>query len=170
MTPFNHDVSQLLDQLCQHIQRHPRFHPAIKMVGIRTGGEWVAQALHQQLGLTEPLGVLDIAFYRDDFSRIGLHPTVQPSVIPWELDDQAVFLVDDVLYTGRTTRAAMNELFDYGRPASITLVSLVERKGGRELPIQPDIFALQIECDQTLKLNGPDPLTLCLIDSAENQQ
>lgn len=137
------------------------------MLGIRTGGEWIAQALHQRLGLPEPLGILDSSFYRDDFASVGLHHEVQPSIIPWDLDNQNVFLVDDVLYTGRTTRAAMNELFDYGRPASITLVTLVDRKGCRQLPIQPDISALQLECHQTVKLHGPTPLTLSLIDPAE---
>ncbi|UQB41700.1 bifunctional pyr operon transcriptional regulator/uracil phosphoribosyltransferase PyrR [Thiomicrospira microaerophila] len=169
MTPLNQDVSTLIDELCEQIQKHPRFSPQIKMLGIRTGGEWIAQTLHRKLALTEPLGVLDSSFYRDDFSKVGLHPEVQPSVIPWELTDQHLFLVDDVLYTGRTTRAAMNELFDYGRPASITLVTLVDRRGCRELPIQPDITALKLECSQTLKLHGPDPLTLSLIEPAETE-
>ncbi len=167
MTKLNFDMSLLLDELAQAIRQHPRFNTDIKLIGIRTGGEWIAQALHQRLALTHPLGVLDIAFYRDDFSKIGLHPAVQPSNIPWDIENQAIFLVDDVLYTGRTTRAAMNEIFDYGRPASITLVTLVDRKGCRELPIQPDITALQMQCHQTLKLTGPEPLTMTLVDHTE---
>lgn len=167
MTSLNIDINQLLDELSDKIRQHPRFHQDIKMIGIRTGGEWIAQALAQRLDLANPLGVLDISFYRDDFSKIGLNPAVQPSSIPWDINDQDLFLVDDVLYTGRTTRAAMNELFDYGRPASITLVTLVDRKGCRELPIQPDIYALQMQCHQTLKLNGPSPLTMSLLDSSE---
>ena len=131
MTKLNFDMPLLLDELAEAIRQHPRFNADIKLIGIRTGGEWIAQALHQRLALTHPLGVLDIAFYRDDFSKIGLHPAVQPSNIPWDIENQAIFLVDDVLYTGRTTRAAMNEIFDYGRPASITLVTLVDRKGCR---------------------------------------
>lgn len=166
MTPIQ-DVNPLLDQLCDQIQQHPRFTNDIKMLGIRTGGEWIAQALHQRLGLSAPLGILDSSFYRDDFARNGLPAEVQPSHIPWDLDNQNVFLVDDVLFTGRTTRAAMNELFDYGRPASITLVTLVDRKGCRELPIQPDLCAMTLECNQAIKLHGPDPLTLSLIDPAE---
>lgn len=167
MTTLNFDINQLLDELAEKIRQHPLFNPQAKFIGIRTGGEWIAQGLHQRLDLPSPLGVLDISFYRDDFSKIGLNPAVQPSSIPWAIDDQAIFLIDDVLYTGRTTRAAMNEIFDYGRPASITLVTLVDRKGARELPIQPDISALQMQCHQTLKLSGPPPLTMTLVEKAE---
>ena len=88
------------------------------LVGIRTGGVWVAERLRAHLGLAEPLGELNIAFYRDDFSRIGIHPTVEPSVLPFDVDGRDLILVDDILYTGRTVRAAMNEIFDYGRPRS----------------------------------------------------
>ena len=94
----------------------------------------MAERLREQLGVTMPLGTLDISFYRDDFSRIGLHPEVKPSRIPFEVEGRHILLVDDVLNTGRTMRAAMNELFDFGRPASIRLAVLVDR-GGRELPI-----------------------------------
>ncbi|MGE4502929.1 MAG: bifunctional pyr operon transcriptional regulator/uracil phosphoribosyltransferase PyrR [Thiomicrospira sp.] len=167
MTNLNLDIQALLDELADAIRQHPRFHPDIKLVGIRTGGEWIAHALHQRLNLSQALGVLDISFYRDDFSKIGLHPAVQPSNIPWSVENETLFLVDDVLYTGRTTRAAMNEIFDYGRPASITLVTLVDRKGCRELPIQPDITALQMQCHQTLKLTGPEPLTMTLVEHTE---
>ena len=104
------------------------------MIGIHTGGVWIAEALHKALGLRQPLGTLNITFYRDDFTRIGMHPQVQPSNLPFEIDDQHIVLVDDVLHTGRTIRAALNEIFDYGRPASVILVTLVDR-GGRELPI-----------------------------------
>jgi pyrimidine operon attenuation protein/uracil phosphoribosyltransferase len=104
------------------------------MVGIHSGGVWVAHKLHEQLGRDVPLGTLDISFYRDDFSHSGLHPRVRPSSIPFDVAGRDIILVDDVLYTGRTVRAAMNELFDYGRPASIRLAVLLDR-GGRELPI-----------------------------------
>ena len=170
MTKLNLDINQLLDELADKIREHKLFDDQAKLIGIRTGGEWIAKGLHQRLNITSPLGVLDISFYRDDFSKIGLNPAVQPSNIPWSVDDQHIFLIDDVLYTGRTTRAAMNEIFDYGRPASITLVSLVDRKGARELPIQPDISALQMQCHQTLKLTGPEPLSMTLIENAEADQ
>ena len=131
------------------------------MVGIHTGGVWVAQRLHELLALHEPLGALDISFYRDDFSRIGVHPQVKPSNLPFDVEGRHIVLVDDVLYTGRTIRAALNEIFDYGRPASVTLAVLVER-GGRELPIQADVAGvqMQLEADQQVKLSGPDHLAL----------
>jgi len=131
------------------------------MIGIHTGGVWVAEQLHQMLELTSPLGKLNIAFYRDDFTRIGLHPHVQPSNLPIDINDRKIILVDDVLHTGRTVRAALNEIFDYGRPASIDLTVLVQRNG-RELPIQPTFFgcALHLNKNEHVKLSGPDPLSL----------
>ena len=129
------------------------------MVGIQTGGVWVATALHQQLKISEPLATLDISFYRDDFSRIGMNPKVKPSQLPPDVDERHIILVDDVLHTGRTIRAAMNELFDYGRPASITLVCLIDRSG-RELPLQADIIGDHIALNEGehIKLTGPEPL------------
>jgi len=129
------------------------------MVGIHTGGVWLANILHQKLAIEQPLSTLDISFYRDDFSRIGMNPKVKPSQLPPQIDDRHIILVDDVLHTGRTIRAAMNEIFDYGRPASITLVCLVERSG-REIPIQADIVGqhLHLEEGQHIKLTGPEPL------------
>jgi pyrimidine operon attenuation protein/uracil phosphoribosyltransferase len=130
------------------------------MVGIHTGGVWLATQLHQQLKIVEPLATLDISFYRDDFSRIGMNPKVKPSNLPPDVEDRHILLIDDVLHTGRTIRAAMNELFDYGRPASITLLCLIERSG-RELPLQADIVGQHIELndDEHIKLSGPEPLT-----------
>lgn len=141
------------------------------MIGIHTGGVWVAERLHSALGLAEPLGCLDISFYRDDFTRIGINPQVKPSRIPLSVDNRHIVLVDDVLYTGRTIRAALNEIFDYGRPASIILAVLVERSG-RELPLQADVVGLPIELKQKqhIKLQGPDPLKLSIIDTAETEK
>ena len=129
------------------------------MVGIHTGGVWVAEKLHRLLKIEEPLATLDISFYRDDFSRIGMNPQVKPSELPPDVEDRHIILVDDVLHTGRTIRAAMNELFDYGRPASIILVCLVDRSG-RELPLQADVVGAHIELtdDEHIKLTGPEPL------------
>ena len=104
------------------------------LVGIRTGGAWLAERLHRELGLATPLGSLDISFYRDDFDSVGLHRQVKPSQIPFDVNDRHIVVVDDVLYTGRTVRAAMNELFDYGRPGKIELAALIDR-GERQLPI-----------------------------------
>lgn len=135
----------------------------LAMIGIHTGGVWIAKALHQRLQLPQPLGTLDISFYRDDFSRIGMHPQVKPSHLPYEIEGKHIVLVDDVLYTGRTIRAAMNELFDYGRPASIRLAALISRNG-RELPIEAEFVGIHIECaeQQQIKLSGPEPLELTL--------
>lgn len=134
------------------------------MVGIHTGGVWVARNLHARLNMQEPLASLDISFYRDDFSRIGVNPQVKPSELPPDIDDQHIILVDDVLHTGRTIRAAMNEIFDFGRPASITLVCMIDRSG-RELPLQPDIAGMQIELDdgEHIKVTGPEPMALELM-------
>ncbi len=129
------------------------------MIGIHTGGVWVAAALHKRMELTEPLSTLNISFYRDDFTRIGMHPQVLPSQVHASTEGRAIILVDDVLFTGRTIRAAINEIFDYGRPASITLATLVERDG-RELPVQADVVGLHMSLkgDQQVKLTGPTPL------------
>lgn len=134
---------------------------APSMVGIHTGGVWIAQRLHALLGLDQPLGGLDISFYRDDFTRIGMNPQVQPSNLPFNVDDRHIILVDDVLHTGRTIRAALNELFDYGRPASILLAVLVERSG-RELPIQANVVGKHLDLgpQEHVKLTGPEPLAL----------
>src|SRR3981189_1423375 len=100
------------------------------LVGIRTGGAWLAERLHRELKLATPLGALDISFYRDDFDAAGLHHQVKPSQIPFDLNGRHIVVIDDVLYTGRTVRAAMNELFDYGRPGKIELATLVDRGEG----------------------------------------
>ncbi|HHH39030.1 MAG TPA: bifunctional pyr operon transcriptional regulator/uracil phosphoribosyltransferase PyrR [Sedimenticola sp.] len=136
------------------------------MIGIHTGGAWLAERLHRLLDIRDPLGTLDISFYRDDFTRIGMNPEVKPSHIPFPVDDRHIVLVDDVLQTGRTIRAAMNEIFDYGRPASILLAVLVERSG-RELPIQPGVVGIRppLGPEQHITLNGPDPLRLVIGDS-----
>jgi pyrimidine operon attenuation protein/uracil phosphoribosyltransferase len=116
----------------------------VHLVGIYSGGAWLAQRLQQDLGLSGALGTLNVSFYRDDFDRIGLHPQIEPSEIGFDVVDRHLILVDDVLYTGRTIRAAMNELFDYGRPASIRLVVLIDR-AQRELPICANFAALQLK-------------------------
>ena len=137
------------------------------LVGIHTGGVWLAERLHQELGITKPLGTLDVSFYRDDFDKIGLHSQVKPSEIPFEVEGAHIILVDDVLYTGRTIRAAINELFDYGRPASISLATLVDR-GGRELPIAAQYtgIALELPVDKMLELKREEngKLSLNLYD------
>ncbi|HID45097.1 MAG TPA: bifunctional pyr operon transcriptional regulator/uracil phosphoribosyltransferase PyrR [Chromatiaceae bacterium] len=163
-TFMQHDaILDLIQGMARLTTRHlqDRGITAPVMIGIHTGGVWVAERLHQLLHIGEPLGQLDISFYRDDFTRIGMNPQVKPSQIPFAVDDRHIILVDDVIQSGRTIRAAMNEIFDFGRPASITLVTLIERSG-RELPIQPDIIGLEppLAGDEHIRLQGPEPLKL----------
>jgi pyrimidine operon attenuation protein/uracil phosphoribosyltransferase len=134
------------------------------MIGIHTGGLWVAEQLHELMNIGTPLGSLNISFYRDDFTRIGMHPQVNPSNLPVNVEDRHIILVDDVLFTGRTIRAALNEIFDYGRPAQVILACLVDRSG-RELPIQADVVGEHIELNdnQQVKLSGPSPLELTVV-------
>ena len=124
------------ERLCQQLaaELKPLLGPKTAMIGLYTGGAWLAERLHALLGMKEPLGLMDIAFYRDDYHARGLHHDPKRTKIPYDVNGRDLLLVDDVLYTGRKVRAAMNELFDYGRPASIALVVLVDR-GGRQLPV-----------------------------------
>ena len=139
------------------------------MIGIRTGGVWIAEQMHQRLNINEPLGLLDISFYRDDFSQIGVNPNVKPSQLPPNIEGRDIILIDDVFYTGRTIRAALNEIFDYGRPNQVVLAVLIERDG-RQIPLCPDCIGASITLDagQRIKLTGPDPLAIHLqtIDAA----
>jgi pyrimidine operon attenuation protein / uracil phosphoribosyltransferase len=155
------DAEALLRELAAKIR--PHVDPsAAALVGIYTGGVWLAQRLKDELAITAPVGTLDISFYRDDFGTRGLNPNTKRSDIPFEVQDRHIVLVDDVLYTGRTIRAALNELFDYGRPASIRLAVLVDRDC-RELPIAAQFvgttFAVErdeilvLERDEHAKLN-----------------
>jgi len=123
----------------------------VRLVGVHTGGVWLAQRLKADLAVPHEVGILDISFYRDDFSRSGLNPSVKPSSIAFDVEGADIVLVDDVLYTGRTVRAAMNELFDYGRPARIDLAVLIDR-GGRELPVQPTVVGRRIEVPEEISV------------------
>lgn len=151
MTTRLPDAETLLQALAVQVRNAVRDNTAL--IGIHTGGVWLAERLHHELGLAVPLGTLDVSFYRDDFEQRGLRPQVRPSTIPFEVDGRDLLLVDDVLYTGRTIRAAMNELFDFGRPASIRLATLIDR-AGRELPIAPQFVGACIEVtpDQNIEL------------------
>lgn len=160
------DAEGLCRQLAEQIR--PHITPETALVGIHTGGVWIAERLHRALGLSTSLGSLDPAYYRDDVTRNRLHHQLHPSEIPFEVTDRPIVLVDDVLYTGRTIRATMNELFDYGRPARIDLAVLVDR-GGRELPIHARFCAHTVEIphDKNLQLERDEQglLTLRLIDA-----
>ncbi|MGB5707688.1 MAG: bifunctional pyr operon transcriptional regulator/uracil phosphoribosyltransferase PyrR [Arenicellales bacterium] len=128
------------------------------IIGIHTGGAWIATQLHESLETNSLLGTLDISFYRDDFSRVGLNPKVQSSDLPEPVEGRHILLVDDVLHTGRTIRAAMNEIFSFGRPASIKLAVALERPG-RELPIAADIIG------KTMELETVQQAKICRTDS-----
>jgi pyrimidine operon attenuation protein/uracil phosphoribosyltransferase len=106
-----------------------------RFVGIYSGGAWLAERLAKMIPGEHPVGYIDVSFYRDDFAQKGLKPEVKSTALPFEVGGATIVLVDDVLYTGRSVRAAINELFDYGRPARIELAVLVDR-GGRELPVE----------------------------------
>lgn len=159
------DISELLNNLEAELKRtvaeRKLFNPL--MIGIRAGGVWIAEQMHQRLAIDEPLGLLDISFYRDDFSQIGVNPNVKPSQLPAHIEGRDIILVDDVFYTGRTIRAAMNEIFDYGRPNQIVLAVLIERDG-RQIPLQPDCVGTKITLNagQRIKLTGPEPLGIHL--------
>lgn len=155
-------IDGMAEQLKKKLTTRRIENPA--MIGIHSGGVWVAERLHQKLAITDTLGTLDISFYRDDFTRIGMNPQVRPSQIPFDMEGRHIILVDDVLQTGRTIRAALNEIFDYGRPASVMLVTLLERSG-RELPIDADVAGMSppLQRHELVKLNGPEPLELVIV-------
>jgi len=138
------DAEQLMTALIEQIRGNIK--PDTGIVGIFTGGVWVAERLHAALGTEVPLGTIDIAFYRDDYVRRGLQGNVKPSDIPFDVNERDIILVDDVLYTGRTIRAALNELFDYGRPGCVMLAALVDR-GGRQLPVAPQFVGTELKVD-----------------------
>lgn len=156
------DAEQLLAALID--QMRPAVGADSGLIGIYTGGVWIAERLHRALGLKVPCGTLDVSFYRDDYRKIGLHRDVKTSDIPFEVEGRHLILVDDVLYTGRTIRAAMNELFDYGRPASIRLAALVDR-GGRELPIAAQFVGAVVTIGQgeSIELKRDDQGRLSLV-------
>jgi pyrimidine operon attenuation protein/uracil phosphoribosyltransferase len=167
MNPHNLDAEQLYAQLEANIKSALIGTENLAIVGIYSGGAWLAERLAKALGVAE-LGYLDVAFYRDDYSQRGLSPEVRPSHMPFEVEGATILLVDDVLYTGRTTRAAINTLFDYGRPERILLAALLDR-GGRQLPIAADFVAanVSLEAGQQLVLQQTEDHRLLLsIDHA----
>lgn len=176
-------LAPLVDRMAREINARKLRAPYL--IGIHTGGAWLAERLQPLLdgdgdgdgtgdggsdgrAGAPPLGTLDISFYRDDFSRVGLNPEVKASDLPVAVDDRDIILVDDVLHTGRTVRAALNEIFSYGRPERVCLAVLIERPG-RELPIQADIVgrSLDLAAHEEAKLsrNARGGLALDIIDT-----
>jgi len=153
----NFDAEALYEALADRVKSALANAENVAIVGIYSGGAWLAERLAAEMQLKDRLGFIDVSFYRDDYKERGLHAEVKPTQIPFDVEGAAILLVDDVLYTGRTTRAAINELFDYGRPAKIMLAALVDR-GGRELPIAADFVAdtATLTDDQQLVLHRAD--------------
>ena len=120
-------------------------------VGIYSGGAWLAERLASLVPGNHAVGYIDVSFYRDDYAKKGLKAGARRSELPFDVAGASIVLIDDVLYTGRSTRAAINELFDYGRPASIELAVLVDR-GGRELPIEPAYVGARVACARSLSI------------------
>ncbi|MFN3414803.1 MAG: bifunctional pyr operon transcriptional regulator/uracil phosphoribosyltransferase PyrR [Caldimonas sp.] len=149
MTMLHLDAEALYVELRQGVR--PLLRPDAVLVGVWSGGAWLAERLQRDLGLPGEHGVISSALHRDDFGSRGLSGAADHTRLPFEVKDRHIVLIDDVLYTGRTTRAVLNELFDFGRPASVTLAVLVDR-GGRELPIQPAFSAARVVLPATQRL------------------
>lgn len=144
------DFKRIITRISYEIIEIHKGAKSLALVGIQTRGDFLAKRLADQIrnieGIDIPVGSMDINMYRDDWTRISHQPTVRPSNIPFSVDDKQIILVDDVLYTGRTIRAAMDALNDFGRPARIELAVLVDR-GHRELPIQADYKGIFTDTD-----------------------
>jgi len=153
------EIKGILNELVRKLQERIRPLDDVAFIGIREGGEYVARALKGMLkeekGFSLPLGLLDISFYRDDISKRSIYPEIKSTNIPFDVDDKQIVLVDDVLNTGRSVRAAIEQIVDLGRPQRIYLLVLFDR-GGRELPIQPDFVGKDIELppDKIVKIEG----------------
>lgn len=167
------DPEQLLEHLYAQIK--PRIQENTALVGIYTGGVWLMERLlkrlQTELGHDILFGKLDAAMYRDDYAQRGLKTSAHPAYIPFDINGKHIILIDDIFYTGRTTRAVMNELFDYGRPASVQLAALINR-GGAQLPIRPDMVGadLPLQAHQSFELamNTLGRLSLSISESASS--
>lgn len=144
------DAEALYQELLRSVRQ--LMTPQTRLVGVTSGGAWLAERIQKDLGLPGQYGVISSAMHRDDFAQRGLAGTRQQTQLPFDVQDARILMLDDVLYTGRTIRAVINELFDYGRPASVHLAVLVDR-GGRELPLQPDLFAARVSLPATQSLS-----------------
>ncbi len=153
-TGLSLDAEALYRELLQGVQRMGQ--PGMRLVGITSGGAWLAERLQHDLHLEGNAGIISSAMHRDDFAQRGLSSGGQ-TVLPFDVEGTHILVLDDVLYTGRTLRAVINELFDYGRPASVKLAVLVDR-GGRQLPVQADFAAARVAlaANQSLSLARSD--------------
>ena len=162
MTIQQFDAEALYQDLARQINAAVPHLANVVLVGIYSGGAWLAERLVKDCQIKRPAGFIDVSFYRDDYAQKGIPAEVKSTQIPFEVDGATIILVDDVLFTGRTTRAAINELFDYGRPTQILLACLVDR-GGRQLPYAADFVA------QTLILPANSSLQLTREATADEQ-
>ena len=151
------DAERLLVELADQMRKDPR--PGTALVGIYTGGVWVAERLHRMLALPAPIGTIDVAFWRDDYKKTGMRPGVKPSDIRFEVEGADIILVDDVLYTGRSVRAALDALRDVGRPRAVQLAVFVDR-GHREFPLRADYVGKNVPTSRSdnikVRLTEPD--------------
>jgi len=152
-------LAKLESELKQLISKKKLKNPL--MIGIHSGGGWIAEKLHHRLALQEPVGIIDISFYRDNFSQTETFSQVKPNLLPQQMEGRDIILIDDVFYTGRTARSALNEIFDYGRPRQVILAVLIEQEG-REVPLRPDCSGqtLLLANNERINLTGPEPLAL----------
>jgi pyrimidine operon attenuation protein/uracil phosphoribosyltransferase len=150
MSTLHLDAEALYTDLADGVRRILR--PETVLVGIWSGGAWLAERLHRDLKLSGEPGVISSALHRDDFGSRGLSGGADPTRLPFEVEGRDILLIDDVLYTGRTIRAVLNEIFDFGRPASVALAVLVDR-GGRELPIHAAVSAARITLPREQRLS-----------------
>src|SRR5947207_12439509 len=148
-TPQIPDAEAALVELVERMRGAVAFDAAF--VGIYSGGAWIAERLAKLIPGNHPLGFIDVSYYRDDYARTGLKGGARRSELPFDVDAATIVLVDDVLFTGRSVRAAINELFDFGRPAGIELAVLIDR-GGRELPIEPDYVGARLAVARDLSI------------------
>ncbi len=150
------EMERALSRMAHEIIEANKGSGGLVLIGIRTGGVPLAERLSGKMALVDgaslPTGMLDINLYRDDWSKLSQHPVVRRTEIPFSIDDATVVLVDDVIYTGRTIRAAMDALMDFGRPRRIQLAVLVDR-GRRELPIQPDFVGISLQTSSSEHVN-----------------
>lgn len=155
MSDIQLDAEALYLELRQGVRR--LLQPETRLVGVWSGGAWLVERLQRDLELPGEHGVISSTLHRDDYGTRGLSTSAAQTRLPFDVDDKPVLLVDDVLYTGRTIRAAVNELFDFGRPSSVTLAVLVDR-GGRQLPIEAALSAarLTLPANQRLSLARAD--------------
>jgi len=167
-TPQIPDAEAALAALVDRMRGAVAFDAAF--VGIYSGGAWVAERLAALIPGNHPLGFIDVSYYRDDYARTGLKGGARRSELPFDVDGATIVLVDDVLFTGRSVRAAINELFDFGRPARIELAVLIDR-GGRELPIQADYVGarLAVARDLSIVLSRDNDLLSLSVEPVKSQ-